>query len=88
MPTLSAGFVVQWRVDNGPPRTVQYVNAYPYQVYVPDGASTTDIQTILDYIMTQDAKQQPDLMKLARQGLLTLVAAPSIKIVIPPVPPP
>ena len=88
MPTLNSGFVVQWRVDNGPPRTVQFVNAFPYRVYVPDGVSTSDTQTVLDYILSQDGGQQPDLLKLARQGLLTLAAAPPVKIVIPPVPPP
>jgi hypothetical protein len=88
MPTINSVFVVQWRVDNGPPRNVQFVSANPYQVYVPDGANMTDAQTIIDYIMEQAVADQPNLLRLARQGLLTLATATPVKITIPAVPPP
>lgn len=88
MPTLNSALILQWKLDAGPPKSVQFVSATPYTAFVPDGVTVTDPQIIIDFILKQDAGKQPGLFDLARQGLLTLVHTTSTNLVLPPVPPP
>ena len=89
MPILECVMIVQWSIDNGPPRTVRYHSAFPHRRYVEDGASITDTQTILEYIKSiQNQTKRDDLLELAQQGLITVAPAAQIKLVRPRVPPP
>jgi hypothetical protein len=87
MPTLNSVVIVEWRVDNGPPRTVQYVKAARHFIYVPDGAAMSDSMVVTDYILNQKVADQPGLLQLARQGLLTVTTVAQAKVNVPAVPP-
>lgn len=87
MANINSYLVMEWGVDPGPPRIVQYVKSTPYSNYVPDNVNMTDTQTIVNYIMDQGNQDQPRLLQLARQGLLTLSLVGQAKAAVPPLPP-
>jgi len=87
MATISSMLVIEWRVDDGPPKTVQFVRSTPYSAFVPDNTTTTDTQTIVDFIMDQNNQEQVRLLQLARQSLLTLTPVQQAKATVPPLPP-
>jgi hypothetical protein len=88
MPTLNSVVIVEWQLDNGPPRTVQFKEATPHFIYVPDGAAMSESMVVTDYILKQKADaEQSRLLKLARQGLLTVTTMAQAKINVPAVPP-
>lgn len=87
MPTLNCVAIVRWRVDPGPPPIVRYVDATHYPVYLPDNAAASDAQTLLGYVMAQPAADQPNLLRLVAQGLLTVTRVSSAQLALPALPP-
>jgi hypothetical protein len=88
MPSINSVLLARWRVDNGPPRSVQFVSVTPYHVYVPDGATMNDSMIVIDYILNQPAPDQPALLQDARRGLITLATTAKPALPVPAVPPP
>jgi len=87
MVTVYSLVIVEWKVDNGPPRAVRFVKSTPFSASAPEGSSLTDTQTILRYIKEQDKADQARLSQLAQDGLLTLAPMAQVKVPIPQLPP-
>jgi len=88
MPNINSVLLARWQVDNGPPRSVQFVSVTPYHVYVPDSAAMNDSMIVIDYIINQPAADQPALLQDARRGLITLATTVKPTLAVPAVPAP
>jgi hypothetical protein len=87
MATINSYLVMEWAVNPGLPPTVRYGRMTPYSYYVADNVNLTGTQVIINYITNQGVQEQPRLVQLAGQGLLTLSLVQQVKATVPPLPP-
>ena len=89
MPAIVTATVLRWVVGgDGKTETVKYFDSTPISMFVADGANNADFSPIIaEYILKADQKDQSELLRAARDGLLQVTSVNRISVTPPGVPP-
>jgi hypothetical protein len=90
MPSINTYAIIPWRVDwDGRTPLVNPMEhrQVQIQVFVADGATSTDAQVLMEYLATLEEKERKQAMQAIRDGLVTVTPVFKAQVAAPPVPP-